>query len=80
MVRVLSNGALDSGSQDGSFGAFGLPSAIRDALELQPGDTAWIAKRRRAPEVTVLRVPLLYVFLTDSFAYRVARLSSVGFV
>ncbi|GJE84606.1 aspartyl-tRNA synthetase [Phanerochaete sordida] len=50
MVRVLSDGTVKVASSVGSSGTFGTPHSITDALQLQPGDTAWLAKRRRAPE------------------------------
>ncbi|EKM59710.1 uncharacterized protein PHACADRAFT_250385 [Phanerochaete carnosa HHB-10118-sp] len=50
MVRVLSDGTLNTASRDGSFGILGTPSTVRDALELNPGDTAWLAKRPRTAE------------------------------
>lgn len=51
LVRVLSDGTVKGGSKDGSFGVFGSPEVVRDALALTPGDTAWIARRSRTPEV-----------------------------
>lgn len=54
MVRVLSDGTLDTASRDGSVGTFCAPSTVRDVLELNPGDTAWLAKRRRTTEVILL--------------------------
>ena len=53
MVRVLSDGTVDSSSPDGSSGTFGTPNTVRDALKLCPGDTAWLAKRSRVPEVSL---------------------------
>lgn len=54
MVRVLSDGTIESASKDGAFGTFGSASGVRDALELNPGDTAFVATRTRTPEVNSL--------------------------
>lgn len=68
-VRVLSDGTVDISGGDGSLGTFGTPAAVKDALHLNPGDTALLAKRRRAPEggSTVLgRLRLLLATLAQA--------------
>lgn len=83
MVRIPSDGTVKSASQDGSFGIFGTPDVVRDALALTPGDTAWVARRSRIPEVSVLYDAVKHclmerkLFPPSFYACRVAQQYSV---